>query len=93
MCVACRDLGVNGMGIPIGKLSLYVAAAGLHPARTLPITIDMGTNNEAFLKDRLYTGSRTPRLSDKVACPPWAYLTWLVRTHVACGLRDRTSMR
>lgn len=84
---------MNGMGIPIGKLSLYVAAAGLHPARTLPITIDMGTNNEAFLNDRLYTGARTPRLNDKVACPSWAYRKWRVRIYVACGGRHRSSMR
>ena len=61
------DLGVNGMGIPIGKLSLYVAAAGIHPARTLPITVDFGTNNERYRQDPMYIGSRKPRVEDEVS--------------------------
>lgn len=58
------DLGVNGMGIPIGKLALYVAAAGFMPWRTLPVIVDMGTNNTALLESPTYLGSKTPRPED-----------------------------
>jgi malate dehydrogenase (oxaloacetate-decarboxylating) len=56
------DQGVGGIAIALGKLALYVAAAGLHPSRIIPVVLDTGTGNQRLLDDPLYVGNRHPRV-------------------------------
>src|ERR1700693_948991 len=64
--LAIGDQGVGGLGIPIGKLSLYSLIGGIHPARTLPIVLDVGTNNPELLQDPQYLGWRHERVTGQL---------------------------
>lgn len=58
------DQGMGGMGIPIGKLSLYTACGGISPAYTLPVMLDVGTNNQSLIDNPMYMGVKSPRITD-----------------------------
>jgi malate dehydrogenase (oxaloacetate-decarboxylating)(NADP+) len=59
------DMGINGIAVPINKLSMYVTLGGFHPSKTIPVMIDLGTNNKELLEDPLYLGKQHKRVNDE----------------------------
>ncbi|WP_075187011.1 NAD-dependent malic enzyme [Teredinibacter haidensis] len=80
------DLGCNGMGIPIGKLALYCACAGVDPAVCLPVMLDLGTDNEALRDDPFYLGLRQPRIRGEAYQAFVDELVSAVKTRFPCAL-------
>ena len=84
------DQGIGGMGIPIGKLSLYTTCGGISPAYTLPIVLDVGTNNQQLLDDPLYMGWRHPRITDDEY---YQFVDDVIQAIKARWLIDRNNLR
>ena len=80
------DQGVGGMGIPVGKLSLYTACAGIDPAKTLPVMLDVGTENEGYRRDPLYLGLRQHRVRGEAYDAFLAEFVEAVRTVMPAAL-------